>query len=144
MGDMRRVRQPVRVVVIVAALAALVFVVTGAGAAAGTTRIVGRWTGIMKPDAGSHVRAHRLTVVVYGGERAGTWAVSARCRGTLRLHDISDGYHHYTEIAASGTNCAGGGVDCLKRVGAQVQDEFVSRPGTSQDTTGILRAARRA
>jgi hypothetical protein len=126
-----------------AALAALVFVITGAGAAAGTTRIVGRWTGVMKPNSGSHARAHRLTVVVYDGERAGTWSVSARCRGPLRLHDISNGYHHYTEIAASGTNCAGGGVDCLERVGAQVEDEFVSRPGTDQNTTGTLRAARR-
>ena len=141
---MRRVRQPVRVAVLVAVVAALVFVVTGVGATAGTTRIVGRWTGIMKPNTRSHARAHRLTVVVYSGERAGTWSVNARCRGTLRLHDISNGYHHYTEIAAAGTSCAGGGVDCLKRVGAQVVDEFVSRPGTDQNTTGTLRAARRA
>ncbi len=130
------------IALLVALLAAAALAIAGVGAAAGSTRIVGQWSGTMLPNTGSRVRAHRLTVVVDSGERAGTWRVSARCRGTLRLKDISDGYHHYTEIPARGTTCAGGGVDCLMRVGAHVLDEFVSRPGTNQNTTGNLSAVR--
>jgi hypothetical protein len=139
---MRRARQPTVIALLVAVAAAAALVIASVGAAAGSTRIVGQWSGMMRPNTGSKARTHRLTVVVFSGERAGAWRVSAGCRGTLRLKDISDGYHHYTEIPAPGTSCAGGGVDCLMRVGAHVLDEFVSRPGTSQNTTGNLQAVK--
>ena len=109
------------------------------GAAAGSTSITGTWSGTMRSaGSGSHARVHHLTVTINRRETAGTWVIGPKCRGTLRLKDISNGYHHYTEIAAPGTSCRGGGVDCLERVGAVVQDVFVSRPGTSLDSDGTL------
>lgn len=132
---MRRIRTSA----IIALTAAIILTISASGAAAAGGRLVGTWRGSMIPSSGSHAPRHRLTVVVYRGERTGTWRVNQRCRGTLRLQSISNGYHHFTEVAAPGTSCAGGGVDCLKRVGAQVFDLFTSRPGTAAGTSGRLR-----
>lgn len=120
----------------------IVLATSGAGAAANAGPLVGTWRGTMAARDGSHAVRHRLTIVVDRGERAGTWTVGPQCRGTLRLKDLSYGFHHYTEIAAPHTRCAGGGEDCLKRVGAQMLDVFVSAPGTAADSTGRLRRLR--
>lgn len=131
-----------RVCGIAALVVASVLIVGVPGAGAGSASITGTWSGIMRPpSSSSHARVHRLTVTVNRRETAGTWVIGPKCRGTLRLHDISNGYHHYTEIAAPGTDCRGGGVDCLERVGGGVQDVFVSRPGTSLDSDGTLHRA---
>jgi hypothetical protein len=91
--------------------------------------IVGTWTGYITPFPGSGASRQRLMVVVAGGERAGTWRIGSRCAGTLRLKDISSGYHHYYRVAGANAGCAALGIDCLKRVGAQMLDVFVPNSG---------------
>lgn len=78
-------------------------------------------------------------VVVYRGERAGTWRIGSRCPGTLRLKDISDGYHHYYRVAGSNAGCAPLGIDCLKRAGAQMVDVFVANSATADSTIQFRR-----
>lgn len=104
------------------------------GAAAGPTQIVGKWTGTLKSTSGS---ASRLTVTVAKGELEGTWYVSDTCHGTLKLKDISNGFHHYYRIAVNGASCPAGGVDCLERDGAGVLDEYVNADNV--ETDGVLR-----
>ena len=95
--------------------------------------IVGTWSAHITPFPGSGAPRQRFTIVVARGERAGTWRIGLRCAGTLRLKDISSGYHHYYRVAGANAGCAARGVDCLKRVGAQMVDLFVpdSGPGDS-------------
>ena len=71
---------------------------------------------------------------------AGTWRIGLRCAGTLRLKDISSGYHHYYRVAGANAACAALGVDCLKRVGAQMLDVFV--PDSGPDDSVNLRRVR--
>lgn len=68
-------------------------------------------------------------IVVARSKRGGTWRIGLRCGGTLRLKDISSGYHHYYRVAGPNAGCAALGVDCLKRVGAQMVDVFVPDSG---------------
>ena len=63
-----------------------------------------------------------------------------RCAGTVRLKDISIGYHHYYRVAGANAAFAALGVDCLKRVGAQMVDVFV--PGSGPDDSIKLRRVR--
>jgi hypothetical protein len=138
---MRRVTASGLVALAVAAITVLALGLTGSAAAARLGSIVGRWSGVMRPVTGSFTRPHRLTVTVNRGETAGTWRISADCRGTLVLKDISSGMHHYTEIPAAGTVCRGGGVDCLERVASHVYDIFISAPPTDDNANGRLWAA---
>ena len=71
---------------------------------------------------------------VSGGHVADRFAV----RWTLRLKDISSGYHHYYRVAGANAGCAALGVDCLKRVGAQMVDEFVPDLGP-EDSVNLHR-----
>jgi hypothetical protein len=80
-------------------------------------------------------------MVVFRGERTGTWRLNARCAGTLRLKDISNGYHHYYRVPGSNRGCVALGVDCLEREGAHMVDVFVSTSGAA-DTTGQFRRVR--
>jgi hypothetical protein len=121
----------------VAAAAALVL--AGPIDAAPATSIVGTWSGFLTPASGSHASRQRLTVVVDRGERAGTWRISARCAGTLRLDDISNGFHHYHRVAGAHPSCAPLGVDCLKRDGSRIVDWFVSNSGTANGNGAFRR-----
>lgn len=94
--------------------------------------IVGTWSGEITPIPGSGASPKRFVVVVARGERGGTWRMGLRCAGTLRLKDISDGYHHYYRVAGANAGCAAPGIDCLKRVGAQMLDEFAPDSGPSE------------
>lgn len=80
-------------------------------------------------------------VVIDPGERRGTWRTSSTCAGTLRLKDISDGYHHYYRVAGAHPGCAAPGIDCLKRSGAQMVDVFVPNAG-GRDIDGTFRRVR--
>lgn len=113
-------------------------VLASASEAAPATSIVGTWSGYLMPAAGSHASRQRLTVVVARGERAGTWRINARCAGTLRLDNISNGFHHYYRVAGAHPGCAPLGVDCLKRDGSRIVDWFVSNSGTA-DSNGAFR-----
>jgi hypothetical protein len=55
------------------------------------------------------------------------------------LDNISNGYHHYRRKVARGATCAGGDIDCLKRVGANVCDAVTSHKGGEYDSSGTLR-----
>ena len=112
--------------------------VSGSIEAAPATSIVGAWSGNLAPSPGSHASRHRLTVVVNRGERAGTWRFGPRCAGTLRLKDISYGYHHYYRMPGANAGCAPRGVDCLKRAGAQMVDVYISNSAKA-NSTGVFR-----
>ena len=102
--------------------------------------IVGTWRGYIRRFPGSGASRRRFVIAVARGERRGTWRVGLRCAGTLRLKDISGGYHHYYRVAGANAGCAALGVDCLKRVGAQMVDEFV--PDSGPDDSINLRRFR--
>lgn len=90
--------------------------------------IVGTWSGHLTPP-GTHASRQRFIVVIDPRERRGTWRTSSTCAGTLRLKDISYGYHHYYRVAGAHPGCAAPGIDCLKRSGAQMVDVFVPNAG---------------
>ena len=77
--------------------------------------IVGTWSGHLTPPPGSHASRQHFMVVIDPGERRGTWRTTSTCAGTLRLKDISYGYHHYYRVAGAHPGCAAPGIDCLKR-----------------------------
>ncbi len=108
--------------------------------APGARSIVGAWNGNITPFPGSGASRQRFTIVVARGERGGTWRIGRRCAGTLRLKDISSGYHHYYRVARANAGCAALGVDCLKRVGANMVDVFV--PTSGPDDIVNLRRVR--
>ena len=126
--------------VLVAILASLVLVaIMATGASSHSGPLTGTWSGFMRQGSGSTAPRHHLRLVVNASERGGSWRISARCLGSLRLKNISNGYHHYIEVLAPGATCRGGGIDCLKRVGAGLYDTFQSPPGTKYDNDGTLR-----
>ncbi len=100
--------------------------------------IVGTWSGHLTPPPGSHASRQRFMVVIDPGERRGTWRTTSTCAGTLRLKDISYGYHHYYRVAGAHPACAAPGIDCLKRSGAQMVDVFVPNAG-GQNIDGTFR-----
>ncbi len=116
----------------------MVLAVASSNAFSSSPRLTGSWSGSMTPGSGSTAQRHRLRIVVNASERGGSWRISARCQGPLRLKNISNGYHHYVEEVAPGATCLGGGIDCLKRVGGGLYDTFSSRPGTDADSDGTL------
>jgi len=100
--------------------------------------IVGTWSGHITRFPGSDASRQRFAIMVARGERAGTWRIGSRCAGTLRLKNISSGYHHYYRAAGANAGCAALGVDCLKRVGAQMVDVFVPDSGPN-DSVNLRR-----
>ena len=116
-----------------AAAVAVTLIVIGSVSAAPDS-IVGTWSGRLAPSRGSHASVRHFTFVVYRGERAGRWRVGPRCAGTLRLKDISNGYHHYYRVAGRNAGCVPAGIDCLKRAGPQMVDVFVSNSGKANST----------
>ena len=103
--------------------------------------IVGTWSGHLTPPPGTHASRQRFMVVIDPGERRGTWRTSSTCAGTLRLKDVSYGYHHYYRVAGAHPGCAAPGIDCLKRSGARMVDVFVPNAGGS-DIDGTFRRVR--
>jgi hypothetical protein len=103
--------------------------------------IVGTWSGHLTPPPGTHASPQRFMIVIDPGERRGTWRTSSTCAGTLRLKDISYGYHHYYRVAGAHPGCAAPGIDCLKRSGARMVDVFVPNAGGS-DIDGTFRRVR--
>jgi hypothetical protein len=123
-----------------AAAVAVTVILVGSVSAAPVS-IVGSWSGHLAPSRGSHAARRGFTFVVYRGERAGRWRSGPRCAGTLRLKDISNGYHHYYRVVGRHPGCVPAGIDCLKRAGAQMVDVFVSNSGEA-DSSGQFRRAR--
>jgi hypothetical protein len=99
---------------------------------------VGTWSGKIERFPGRGPSDQRFRIVVARGELRGTWRIGLRCAGTLRLKGISHGYHHYYRVAGAHAGCAALGVDCLKRVGAHMVDEFVPDSGR-EDDVNLLR-----
>ncbi len=112
--------------------------VAGPANAAPATSIVGTWSGHLTPPPGTHRSRQRFLVVIAPGERRGTWRTSSTCAGTLRLKDISYGYHHYYRVAGTHPGCAAPGIDCFKRSGAHMVDVFVPNGGGG-DIDGTFR-----
>jgi hypothetical protein len=104
--------------------------------------LTGTWSGYITGQAGSGVKRHHIVIVVNAKETGGSWELSATCHGPLTLDSISYGYHHYLRKLARGSRCAGGDIDCLKRVGANVYDAVTSHLGGAYDSSGSLRRVR--
>jgi hypothetical protein len=100
--------------------------------------IVGTWSGYITRFPGSGASRRRFVIAVARGERGGTWRIGLGCSGTLRLKDISSGYHHYYRVTGAHAGCAALGVDCLKRVDAQMVDVFVPDSGPN-DSVNLRR-----
>jgi hypothetical protein len=126
-------------------VAAAIFAVAPAAAAGrGTVAgpLTGTWSGYIAGSSDSGVRRERIVIAVNARETAGSWKLSATCQGPLTLESISNGYHHFLQRLARGSTCAGGDVDCLKRVGAEVYDAVTSHLGGAYDSGGTLRRVR--
>lgn len=122
-------------------VAAAIMVVTPGVAVGQATRsepLTGTWSGYIVRG----VERQHIVIVVNARETAGSWKLSATCQGPLTLESISNGYHHFLRKIAHGSSCAGGDVDCLKRVGANVYDAVTSHLGGAYDSGGTLRRVR--
>ena len=127
----------------VAPLAVVVWVAVSAIAAFGKPAhrgpLTGTWSGYVAGNPGTGVKRRHIRIVINARETGGSWKISSTCDGALRLDSISNGYHHYLRRLARGTTCAGGDIDCLKRVGANVYDAVTSHRGGEYDSSGTLR-----
>ena len=122
-------------------LVAATCAVAAAAAPARTTHggpLTGTWSGNIT-GGGQH---QHIVIVVNAKQSGGSWKLGATCYGPLTLDSISNGYHHYLRRRGRGANCAGGDVDCLKRVGANVYDAVTSRLGGAYNSSGTLRRVR--
>lgn len=102
--------------------------------------LTGTWSGAI---GGSDRKPVHIVIVINAAQTGGSWRLSAACHGRLTLESISGGYHHYLRHFAGHANCAGGDIDCLKRVGASVYDAVTSRHSGKYGTGGTLRRTRR-
>jgi hypothetical protein len=102
--------------------------------------LAGTWAGVLRGSSGS-VHDERIVIVVNANESAGTWKLSTTCQGHLTLDSVSGGYHHYRRRLSPGATCAGGDVDCLMRVGANLYDSVTPHPGGAA-LSGTLRRVR--
>jgi hypothetical protein len=102
--------------------------------------IVGTWSGDLTPSKGSDAASQPFVAWVNRSETAGWWRTGPRCGGTLRLKDISDGFHHYYRLGGD-AGCAPPGIDCFKRDGARMMDVFVSSSGKENSTGDFRRVA---
>ena len=123
---------PLLVIAICTATAVTAFGRTNGGPLTGT------WNGYITGQA----KRHHIVIVVNASETGGSWELSGTCHGWLKLDSISNGYHHFLRKAARGSTCAGGDIDCLKRVGANVYDAVTSHRGGEYDVSGTLRRVR--
>jgi hypothetical protein len=105
--------------------------------------LTGTWRGYIAGTAGKGVKRRHIRIVVNAKETGGSWKISATCHGPLTLESISNGYHHYLRKVARAATCAGGDVDCLKRVGANVYDTVTSHRGGEYDSSGTLHRVSR-
>jgi hypothetical protein len=127
-------------------LAIAMCVVLPATVASGKTShggpLTGTWRGYITGTPGSGVKRQHMRIVINSRQTGGTWKISATCHGPLTLDSISDGYHHYLQKVAHGITCAGGDIECLKRVGANVYDSVTSHRGGEYDSGGTLRRVK--
>jgi len=126
-------------VLLIGATAATGYVTKAEAAAAvdnGGT-VAGTWAGVLTGSSG-RVREERIVIVVNAAESAGTWRLSTTCHGRLTLDSVSGGYRHYRRRLSAGATCAGGDVDCLMRIGANVYDSVTPHPGGAS-FSGTLR-----
>jgi hypothetical protein len=114
----------------------------GVGEAAPDGPLTGTWSGSIVGNPGSGIKPFDIRIVVNASETAGSWRISAKCRGPLTLQSISNGYHHYLRKLAPGATCAGGDVDCLKPAGANLYDSVTSHRGGEYDSAGTLRRVK--
>jgi hypothetical protein len=128
-----------RLVPLAIAASVAAFSTAASGKPSHNGRLTGTWSGYIAGKPGSRVRRDHLRIVVNAGQTGGSWRISATCHGPLTLDSISNGYHHYLRKLARGATCAGGDVDCLKRVGADVYDAVTSHVGGEYDSSGTLR-----
>lgn len=120
---------------VLAIVAILAVAVVAASAGASSVSLVGSWKGYLNAS-GKRVS---FSVTVRRGERSGTWKLGTDCAGTLKLKDISDGYHHYYRVAGRNAGCSVPGVDCVKRAGSGLFDWFVPNAGGNGDTGTLHR-----
>ena len=116
-----------RVFVIVAVLAGVTTSASSAATAHGP--LTGTWKGVLSGSVNGVTKQEPITITIDGAQTAGTWKVSASCRGKLTLDSISGGSHHYLRHVASGSTCHGGDIDCLWPYGTTVYDNITPRPG---------------
>lgn len=100
------------------------------------TALAGTWSGLMS-SPGSQGSSQRFVIVVDRGEREGTWQIGPSCAGTLRLKNISNGFHHYFRVAGAKADCAPPGIDCLARSGKHMVDLFM--PYSGKDVSYTMR-----
>jgi len=103
------------------------------------SRLTGTWRGYIAGNPGAGIKRQHIQIVINARETGGSWRINSRCEGPLTLDSISGGYHHYLRRLAHGASCAGGDVDCLKRLGANVYDAVTSHRGGEYDRSGTLR-----
>jgi hypothetical protein len=130
---------------LLALVVAATFLATAAAAFGSTSRggpLTGTWSGVIAGQPGSGAKHQRILIVVNTEQNGGSWKLSDTCKGPLTLDSISGGYHHYLRKLARGSTCAGGDIDCLKRVGANVYDSVTSHEGGEYDQGGTLRRVR--
>ena len=101
--------------------------------------LTGTWAGEITGQPSSGVRGDRIVIVVNASETGGSWKLSGTCQGALTLQSISGGYHHYLRKVVPGATCAGGDVDCLEQMGANLYDAVTSHMGSADDLSGTLR-----
>jgi hypothetical protein len=113
-----------------------------AGATSGDNggALAGTWAGVLTGPSGG-VRDERIVIVVNADESAGAWKLSTTCHGRLTLDSVSGGYHHYRRRLSPAAACAGGDVDCLMRIGANLYDSVTPHPGGAA-LSGTLRRVR--
>jgi len=109
----------------------------GAAPVTGSGTVAGTWAGVLTSASGTAPR-ERIVIVVNAAQDAGTWKLGTTCHGRLTLDSVSGGYHHYRRRLAAGATCAGGDVDCLMRVGANLYDSVTPHPGGAA-ASGTLR-----
>jgi hypothetical protein len=136
---MLRMRFVVAGIVVTAFLAAGAIVLTGLASASAGGSLVGKWKGYLTGYSGQRIS---LQVTVNHNERAGTWRTGPTCSGTLRLKNISDGYHHYYRVAGKNAGCAPVGIDCLKRLGSGLYDTFSPSSNWNISDNGTLRRVK--
>ncbi len=124
------------------ALVAIAASVVGSGVAFGRPIVrgplTGTWNGYIAGGVGSGVARVRIRIAINARESGGSWRISPACHGPLTLESISNGYHHYLRKLARGATCAGGDVDCLKRVGRDLYDAVTSHISGEYDSAGTL------
>jgi len=111
---------------------------TTAAARAHREPLTGMWAGMLAGQPKSGARGVRIVIAVNAGETGGSWKIGATCQGPLALDGISYGYHHFLRKLVPGATCAGGDVDCLKQVGANLYDAVTSHLGGAYDLSGTL------